>query len=157
MPIPKKIINFLEKAKIKYEPLNHRTVYTAYDKAQTLKIPQSLVGKTLIMKIDKILVLVLIPANKILDKNKFKKFSKGKKIDFARESLIKSKIKGAKVGAVPPFGSLWKLKTFVDRSLIKQAKIIINGGNYQCSIRIKSGDFKKLIPDLLIGSFSKAR
>lgn len=35
--IPAKIKKFLEKNKIKHEVLKHRTVYTAYDMAQTLK------------------------------------------------------------------------------------------------------------------------
>ena len=35
--IPGKIIKFLEKGKVKYEILKHRTVYTAFDKAKTLK------------------------------------------------------------------------------------------------------------------------
>jgi len=157
MAVPQKIIKFLEKNKVKYEPIKHRTVFTAYDKAQTLKVPEKIVGKTLVMKVDNSPALILIPANKNLDKNKLKRVSKGKKIDFAKESLTKNKIKGVKVGAVPPFGNLWNLATFVDRSLMNQPKIIINGGDYQWSIKIKPKDFKKLIPDLAISSFTKAK
>jgi hypothetical protein len=50
MAIPKKIINFLEKAKVKYEIIKHKTVFTAFDKSQTLKVPEKIVGKTLILK-----------------------------------------------------------------------------------------------------------
>lgn len=157
MPIPKKIINFLERVKIKYEPIEHRTVYTAYDKSQTLKVPEKIVGKTLILKTNGELTFALIPAHKNLDKNKFKKISKAKKVEFATERLIKNKIKGVKVGAIPPFGNLWKLTTFIDGSLINQPKIIISGGDYQWSIRIKSSDFKKLVPGLIVGNFSKPR
>lgn len=157
MPVPPKIINLLNKAKIKHEIIKHRTVYTAFDKAQTLRVSEKNIGKTLILKTDNKLVFTLIPANKNLDKNKFKKISKAKKIDFATEKLIKNKIKGVKVGAVPPFGNLWSAPTFIDRALINQPKIIINGGDYQWSIKISGANFKKLIPDLVIGSFSKPR
>lgn len=157
MPIPKKVLNFLEKARVKYEVIEHRTVYTAFDKVQTLKVPERTVGKTLVLKINSSLALVLIPANKNFDKSKFKKISKKKKIDFAKESLIKNKIKGAKVGAVPPFGNLWNLPTFIDRALLKERKIIFNGGDYRSSIKIRSADLKKLIPDLVIGSFSRIK
>jgi len=157
MPVPKRIINFLEKNKAKYEIIKHRIVYTAYDKAATLKVPQKIIGKTLIVKLDKNFALVLIPGNKNLDKNKFKKLAKAKKVEFASEKLMKNKFKGVKMGAIPPFGNLWHLPTFIDKSLLNQTKIIVNGGNYNWSIKISPATLKKLIPNLEIGNFSKSR
>jgi len=155
--IPQKVTKFLETTKTRYEPIEHRTVYTAFDKAATLKVPVKIVGKTLVLTIDKNLAVVLIPASKNLDKNKFKKTAKAKKIDFASEKLIKNRIKGAKVGAIPPFGNLWKLPTFIDKSLTILPKIIINSGDYNWSIKITPAALKKIIPDLTIGSFSQSR
>lgn len=163
MPIPQKLIKFLEKNKVKYEPIKHRTVYTAFDKAATLKVPQKMVGKTLVIKLDKNPAIILISANKNLDynppatRNKFKKIAKTKKVDFVSERIIKNKLKGVKVGAIPPFGNLWSLATFIDAQLLTQSKIIVNGGDYNWSIKISPANFKKLIPDLIIGSFSKSR
>jgi Ala-tRNA(Pro) deacylase len=162
--VPKKIIKFLEKGKVlpagrqvKYEIVKHKTVYTAYDKAQTLKVPEKMIGKTLVFKTDGKLAMALIPANKNLDKEKIKKLLKAKKVDLVSERLIKNKFKGVKVGAIPPFGNLWGLGTFADKSLINQPKIILNGGDYNFSIKISPVSFKKLIPELVIGSFSKPR
>jgi len=163
MPIPQKLIKFLEKNKVKYEPIRHRTVYTAFDKAATLKVPQKMVGKTLVIKLDKNPAIILISANKNLDynppttRNKFKKIAKTKKVDFVSERIIKNKLKGVKVGAIPPFGNLWRLPTFIDAQLLTQSKIIVNGGDYNWSIKISPANLKKLIPDLIIGSFSKSR
>ena len=157
MQIPAKIKNFLDKIRAKYEATEHRTVFTAFDKATTLRVPQKIVGKTLTIKIDKGYGLVLIPANKNLDKMRFKKVAKAKHIDFAKEVWVKKNLKGVKVGAVPPFGVLWKLPTFIDRSLTRQTKIIVNGGVWNWSLKITPAAFKKIIPDLVLGSFSKSR
>jgi len=157
MAVSAKLTNLLEKNKIKYELLKHRTVYTAYDKAVTLRSSEKVVGKTLVVKLDKNPALVLIPANKNLDKQKLKKAAKTKSVDFIKEAWMKKRLKGVKVGAVPPFGNLWKLPTFVDRTLINQSKIIINGGDYNWSIKINPAVFKKIIPDLVIGNFSKKK
>jgi len=172
MAIPKKLTNFLEKNKIKHEQIEHRVVYTAFDKATTLRVPAKIVGKTLTLKIDKGYALALIPANKNLDKKKFLKVAnkwqgsrcltpdvkhKIKRVDFVTENWMKKNIKGVKLGAVPPFGNLWKLPTFIDRFLINQSKIIVNGGNWRNSIKISPAVFRKTIPDLIIGSFTKAR
>jgi len=157
MPIPQKLIKFFEKNKVKYEPIKHRTVYTAYDKAQTLRFSQKMVGKTLVVRFDKNVALLLIPTNKNLDKGKFKKVARVKNVDFVKEAWMKKNLKGVKVGAIPPFGNLWRLPTFIDKSLINQPKIIVNGGDYNWSIKISPANLKKLIPDLIIGSFSKSR
>jgi Ala-tRNA(Pro) deacylase len=157
MPIPKKIINFLEKNKVKYEVLKHKTVYTAFDKSQTLKVEPKIVGKTLILKGDGNLKVVLVGANKNLDLEKFKKLGKFKKVEFVPETTIKKKFKGVKVGAIPPFGNLWNFQTFVDKSLLKEKEIILNGGDWNFSIKIQAKDLKKLIPDLIFGNFSKKK
>ena len=157
MAIPQKIIKFLDVNKVKYETIKHRTVYTAFDKAATLRVPPKIIGKTLVVKLDKNPALVLIPANRNLDKQRLKKIAKAKNIDFIKEAWMKKNLKGIKIGAVPPFGNLWKLPTFADKGLFRNQKIIINGGDYTFSIKIKAGDMKKLIPDLVMGNFSKSR
>jgi Ala-tRNA(Pro) deacylase len=176
MPIAKKLAKFL--SKIKYEPIEHRTVYTAFDKAKTLKIPEKTVGKTLVMKMNGDFAIVLVSANQILDKVKFKKTVNSwrkklgqksvKKIGFATEVWMKKNLKGVKIGAIPPFGNLWPLArrgqrpgggfpTFVEKSLLKNPTIIVSAGNYNISIKINSNLFKKLIPDLAVGNFGKKK
>lgn len=167
MAIPQKIIKFLEKEKIKYEPIEHRIVYTAYDKAITLRVSPKIIGKTLILKTDKDFAFVLVPANKNLDKLKFKKLINNwrrktnqkpiKNIDFVSESWMKKNLKGIKLGSVPPLGNLFGFPTFVDNSLMKSSKIIINGGDHNWSIKITPAVLKKTTPDLIMDNFCKAR
>lgn len=156
MAVSKKIINFLEKSKVKYQILKHKTVYTAFDKSQTLKVPEKIVGKTLIVKLNNSLAMILIPADKNLDINRLKKKTK-KKVALVSERLIKNKIKGVKVGAIPPFGDLWQIPTFIEKSFKKEKVIILNGGDYNFSIKIKTKDLQKLIPNVIFGNFSRKR
>jgi Ala-tRNA(Pro) deacylase len=155
MKIPAKIIKYLDKAKIKYEIINHKTVFTAYDKAATLKIKPNVIGKTLVLKADKDLIMALIPGNKNLDLGKIKKAAKAKKADFISETIIKNKFKGIKLGAIPPFGELWKLPLFIDRGLIKEKNIFISSGIYEASFKLSPKVFEKLGAQK--GVFSKAK
>jgi len=98
-----------QEAQEKTEAIAHKTVYTAYDKAATLKVKPNVIGKTLVLKADKDLIMVLAPGNKNLDLVKIKKAAKAKKVDFISETIIKNKFKGIKLGAIPPLGELWKL------------------------------------------------
>lgn len=160
--------NFLEKNKIKYELLEHRTVFTALDKAATLKVKPAQIGKTVIVSLDKKdYALGLIPANKNLDKQKVlvvfnrlrqkAKEKNYKKIDFTDEKWMKANIKGAKLGATPPLGLLYKLPFFIDNSLAKQSKIIVNAGEYELSLKLTPASLIKLDSKTLKGSFSMAK
>jgi len=170
MAIPKKVINFLEKSEVKYEIIEHRKVFTAYDKAATLKVPEKISVKTLAVRTSppsKEVVLVSIPADKNLDKDKLKKKINAlrkkegqkavKKVDFVNEKWVENNLKGIKLGAVPPFGNLWKLANFIEKSLLKNPKIIFNSGDNSFSIKISPKNFEKLMPDLVNDSFSQAR
>ena len=138
MAILKKLQKFLEDSKVKYEIVEHKKVFTAHDKAATLRVPEKIVGKTLLVRLapatksgaSKEVVVDSIPAHKNLDKQKRKKLAKVKNIDFAKEAWMKKNLKGVKLGSVPPFGTLWKLPTFIDRGLLKEKKVIVSSGAY---------------------------
>jgi len=166
MAILKSLQSLLEKNKIKHEIIEHKPVYTAMDSAQTQHIKPQEVVKTLVMKVNpRKYVLALIPASKNLDKDKFLKEvnkwlkERGEKtvktIEFAKEAWMKKNIKG-KIGATPPFGSLVKMVTFVDKSLLKQKNLIINTGDYQKSVKLAAKKFSEL-EKMIRGSFSEAK
>ena len=168
MPIVKSLLNFLDKNRIKYEIVKHRIVYTAHDKAVTLKLKPQQVAKTIVASLDgKDHALALIPANKNLDKKKLlqiinrqrQKFGQKnfKKIDFAKEQWMKKILKGIKVGTTPPFGILYKLQTFIDNTLAKQTKLIVNAGDYQSSLKITPSSLIKIDKTVIKGSFSQAK
>jgi Ala-tRNA(Pro) deacylase len=155
MKIPAKIIKYLDKAKIKYEVVGHKTVYTAYDKAATLKIKPNAIGKTLVLKADGVLVMVLVAGNRNLDLGKIKKLAKVKKLDFVSETILKNKFKGVKLGAIPPLGKIWKLSLFADRGLMKEKNIFVSSGIYEASFKVSPKILEKL--GTILGSFSKAK
>ena len=156
MPIPKKILNFLGKSKIKYKPIQHKTVYTAYDLAQTLKTKLSGVAKTLLIRADKDHALVVLPASQRLDLAKLKKFFKAKKIVIVKEQVMK-KIFKVKPGTITPFGAIHKnISVYIDRTLTKTKKIIVKAGSHKDSIEMTGKNFLKATGGKL-GSFGKKK
>jgi len=153
--IPKKILNYLDKAKVGYKTIKHKTVYTAYDLAQTLKVKLSDVAKTLVVKADKIYVLVVLPASHKLDLGKLKKVLKAKKVEIAKEKIMKVVFK-VKPGAITPFGELYKVPVFIDRALLKAKKIIAEAGTYEDSVIMTAKNFIKAVKGT-IGDFGKKK
>ncbi len=139
MAIPKKVINFLEKHNIKHDVLEHKTVYTAYDAAQTMGEKISNITKTLALKVDKKYALVVIPADRRLDLEKLKKSLGVKKLSIVKEISIE-KIFKIKTGKLLPFGTFHKVPVYVDNVLLKSKAIIVSSGTHTESLRLKAKD-----------------
>jgi Ala-tRNA(Pro) deacylase len=169
MPILSKLQKFLEKNKAKYEVIAHKKVYTTYDAAQTQKADLKIVAKTLLVATDRDLAFVILPGNKRFDQNKLKKLINEtrkqeakkagvkpklvKKVKITTEAVIKKNIT-KKMGALAPFGSLYKLPTYWDKSLDKQSKILLNAGSFTESIKMTPAQYKKL-EEPVEGRFAK--
>ena len=165
MATSKKITGYLDKNKYKYEIIEHRTTYTAWDTSQTEKVRPQEVAKALVIKADNDYLLALVSANRNLDKQKLlkvvnagrKKAKLGpyKKIDFAKETWMTKNLHG-KVGATPPFRGLLKLDLYADSLLLKGKRIYLGSGEYTNSIRVFTSQYVK-IEKPVKGSFSKSK
>ena len=143
MPIPKKLLTHLDQNKVKYEIVEHRTVYTAFDLANTLKLKLSEIAKTLIVKADKDYYLVVLPAHYRLELTKLKKVLTAKKISIANEGVMKKVFK-VKPGAITPFGTIHKTQVVIDKSLLKSPKALMGSGSFNESVSMTVKDFVKL-------------
>lgn len=154
MSIPAKVKNYLDKQKLKYEIVSHRTVFTVYDLAQTLKIKMNGIVKTLLVKADKDYHLVLLSANRRLDLNALKKTLKAKKVSIANEKDMTTKFK-TKPGAMTSFATLHKVPVVIDKSLLKAEKMLFGAGSFTESIRMKMKDYLKSQPEATVAPISK--
>jgi Ala-tRNA(Pro) deacylase len=153
MAIPKKLQNYLDKNKIKHEILKHKKVFTVYDKAQTLGRKLGEIAKTLAVKADKIYALVVVPASHRVDLGKLKKILKVKKLEIAKEQAL-NKIFKMKPGTHVPFGTFHKIPVYIDKALLKNKLVIVSGGSYTESLKMKAKDLLNAGAQALT-SFSK--
>ncbi len=63
----------------------------------------------------------------------------------ATEQEFKDKCKGCEVGAMPPFGNLFNIDTYVAASLVEDEEIAFNAGNHTELIKMAYVDFEKLV------------
>lgn len=155
----------MDDSKYKYEIIEHKTTFTAWDTAQTEKIKPQEVVKALVMRADNDYALALVPANRNLDKQKLlkvinadrkkEKLKAFKKIDFAKEVWMKKNLLG-KVGATPPFRKILGMDIYIDSLLAKNKKIYLGSGEYVYSIRVNTGQYMK-VENPVKGVFSKSK
>ena len=148
MAIAKSLEKYLRTAKVKYNVVPHKTVFTVYDLAQTLKLKMDEVVKSLLVKVDQKYVLVVMPAHYRLDFGKLKKLLKAKKVDIAKERDMQTKF-NTKPGAMTPFGPVHKVEVVADTSLGKIKEALFSAGSFTESIRLKTKDYLKAVEPTL--------
>lgn len=156
----KKITAHLGKKGVKFEIVEHKKVYTAYDLAQTLGEKLDAVAKTLLVKIEMPAVrkkesgyyVVVLPASYNVDLGKVKSQLKAAKVSIAPERIMKKL--GIKPGALSPAGSLRKLGVIVDKALLKAEKVIVGAESFTEHLRMKARDLVKT-EEAKLASFGK--
>jgi len=73
-----------------------------------------------------------------------------KSIRFATTDEVSKLTGGVLIGGVPPWGSLFKLPTYVDSSLTQLEKIIFNAGDRSVSIAMNTKEYLKYQPTTLV-------
>jgi len=156
-----KLISYLEKAGANHKLFSHKTVYTAYDAAATMKKKLSETAKSLLIKADKDYYAVILPADHNLDMEKLKKIiSKAggkdvKAVKIPAEKIMTEVLK-AKNMAMTAFGGLHKLPVIAEKNLEKAKKIIFPSGGFNHSVEMAVKDFVKL-ENAVLGKFGVKR
>ncbi len=145
---PQKLAKYLAKTGVKSNVIVHKTVYTAYDVAATMKKKLNEVAKTLLVAADKNYYLVILPADHNLDFKKLAKIigqqskTKVKVIKIPNEKVM-AKVLKVKAGAMSAFGGIHKLPVVMDKNLTKVKRAVFATGSFNHSIEMAVKDFIK--------------
>jgi len=142
-PVFGEIIALLQKHNIKYRLIEHKPVYTSQQAADIRGIPLSQGAKAMIFAADKKPILLVVPADRKVNTSLFKKTFKVKDLRLITPDQV-TQLTGLTVGAIPPFGRLMGLATFVDRRLLANKAISFNPGVHTKSVTLKTTDYLKL-------------
>ena len=144
MPV-KKLKEFLDSHKVKYVSMSHSPAFTSQEIAAAAHISGKQLAKTVIIKVDGRLAMVVIPANDQVNFTKLRDVTGTSGVDLASESEFKDKFSGCEVGAMPPFGNLYDMPVFVSSELSQQDHILFNAGSHSELMQLSYGDFERLV------------
>jgi Ala-tRNA(Pro) deacylase len=150
MAIPDKIQSYLEENVVSYRHKIHPVAYTSQEIAAADHIPGRELAKTVVLKADGRLVMAVLPADHVINMEALKKGIGSKRIALASEREFIRHFPSCQGGAMPPFGKLFGLPMYCDRSLSGQLEIEFNAGTYTDTIRMSFSEFERLeAPDIL--------
>jgi Ala-tRNA(Pro) deacylase len=144
---------FLRAKGARYRTLVHHGAVTAQEQAEQSRTSGWNVAKVLIVKERDGYALAVLPAACIADLNRLKGLLGHGEIRLADIEEIRTVVPDCVPGAVPPFGELFGLRTFVDRSLLDAGEITMPGGDLATAIRMRGTEFSR-IANPRVGDFA---
>jgi Ala-tRNA(Pro) deacylase len=144
MAIPVEIARYLSKRHVTFWLKTHPMAYTAQETAAVDHVSGREFAKTVILNADDRLIMAVLPANHVIHMQVLKSHVGCKRLRLATESEFKDRFAPCRPGAMPPFGRLFNLPLFCDRTLAEQNEIEFNAGTHVDTIRMPFTEFAQL-------------
>ena len=144
MEIPKKLIDYLNECKVTYEILHHPAAFTAQRIAQAEHIKGEHHAKVVMVKSGEQHLMMVVPSNRLIDLEKLEKIT-GQPVSLDNETEFGSLFPDCALGTMPPFGNLYGLVTYVDKTLAQQDYIVFEAGTYTDSIKLSYVDYERIV------------
>jgi Ala-tRNA(Pro) deacylase len=144
MPLSK-LRKFLDSHHIKYLVISHSRAYTAQGVAALAHVSGKQLAKTVIIKIDGMLAMVVVPASLHVDMARLRKVTGALTVELATEGEFKDTFPDCELGAMPPFGNLYDMRVYADVTLADFEEITFTAGTHRELVRMNWGDMLRLV------------
>jgi Ala-tRNA(Pro) deacylase len=143
---------FLKQEKVAFERTQHQQAFSAQEVAAVEHVTGHKFAKTVVVKGGDEFYMLVLPASRHVD---FKKAADltGKELKMVSEEQMKQLFPDVEIGAEPPFGSQYGMKTFVDQSLKSVDAVVFRAGTHDQTIKMKFADYEK-VEKPVFGSFA---
>jgi Ala-tRNA(Pro) deacylase len=139
-----KLDQFLADRHIPFERFPHEPAYTAGRIAERLHVPGQEVAKTVLLRAPHGYALAVLPATHRIDLDRVRQALGEDSVEMASEQEMEQVFADCERGAMPPFGSLYRVRTVVDEALTADDRIVFDGQNHEEAIRMRYRDFAAL-------------
>jgi Ala-tRNA(Pro) deacylase len=149
MPVTK-LKAFLDSRGVRYVSIQHSKAFGAAEVAESAHVKSRDFAKTVIVKIDNALAMVVLPANRRIELHDLGEWLACSHVRLATEAEFKDAFPGCELGAMPPFGNLYGMPVYVAASLADEKEIAFNAGTHTEVIKMAYEDFEQLVQPLVL-------
>jgi Ala-tRNA(Pro) deacylase len=154
MAIMQSLQRLLDDNRVRYQVHAHPTSFTAKQTAAADHVPPSEMAKVVVLKSDERFLLAVLPATHTLDLDLLRETVGDPKLRLAPEREFADAFADCEPGAIPPFGRLFGMPTWVDDSLGREREMVFNAGNHRETVHLAFDDFAR-VAKAEFGEFSR--
>ena len=144
MPVDR-LRKYLEENHVQYETVSHSPAFTAQEIAAKAHVPGKDMAKTVMVKLDGAMAMVVLPAPDKVSAMRLKEVSGAGVVELATEREFAELFPTCEVGAMPPFGNLWGMEVFADAHLCEDETITFNAGSHTELVKLSYADYERLV------------
>ncbi len=141
----RRIQEFLDGNHVRYALIRHSPAYPASEVAKSVHISGRVLAKVVIIAINNQLAMAVVPATRDVDLTLLQAAVGLNNVRLAQEAEFVDRFEGCQLGAVPPFGNLFGIDTFVEPRLVEGVHIVFNAGTHRDVIIMNSDDYVRLV------------
>jgi Ala-tRNA(Pro) deacylase len=134
---------WLRQQGVAFTVLRHEPVYTSEQAATVRGTSLASGAKALVLKAGDNYMMAVLPADRKLDSKKARDTLRVKSLRFASKEEVEQ-LTGLQPGSIPPFGSLFELKTYCEPDLANNVSINFNAGDHAISVQMMYADYVRV-------------
>lgn len=146
----KKLKQFLEDRGVKYASIEHSPAYTASVVAKSAHISGSDFAKTVIVKIEAEMAMVVLPAHRKIVLSELRELLASDRVELASEDEFINRFPDCELGAMPPFGNIYGMNVYLEHSLTKYPEIAFNAGTHREVIKMSTNEYLRLADPIVL-------
>lgn len=147
MAITATLNQYLCRNDVNYDVIQHRRTSCSRMTAHATHVPEASVAKAVVVKRKKGYVLAVLPASREVALRGLGAIFAAP-VCLATEEELQGLFSDCEVGAVPPIGSAYGIRTVVDRQLLDEDDIYFEGGDHRTVVHLKGEEFRKLMDNV---------
>lgn len=139
-----KVQQLLRQESVPFKSIWHPIAYSAQKTAAAAHLPGKEIAKPVMIRVDGKLAMVVVPGSSLVDLSQLRDALGAKEVRLANESEFKNIFSDCEVGAMPPFGHLYDVPTYVAEKLSHDDIIAFNAGTHNELIEMTYRDYAKI-------------
>lgn len=142
--IAPRLKELLDQNGVSYHCIPHPITYHADSTAAATHVTSHQFAKTVIVKADGHLCMVVLPASDRIHVEDLRAGLGARSLELATEQEVQRAIPDCEVGAMPPFGDFYGMDVFVSPHLREDEEIVFNAGSHSEAVRMHYRDYERL-------------
>ena len=144
MPV-QKLLDYLDRNEIRDVTIDHSEAYTAQEVAAAAHIPGKELAKPVMVKLDGKMAMAVLPASLQVDFDALARAAGAERAELASEEDFGDLFPESELGSMPPFGNLYDIPVYVERTLEEDEEIAFSAGSHSELIRMTYQDYQGLV------------
>jgi len=137
--------NYLRENRVSFEEQHHPRAVTAQEVAASEHVSGRMLAKTVMVLADGEMVMLALPAPYQVDLEKAAAVLGVDEARLAEEEEFEDSFPDCEVGAMPPFGNLYGVPVYVEKTLAEDETIVFRSGTHTETMSVSYSDFERLV------------